>query len=591
MKNIEPESTGGTGTSTCFGDIDNPTLLLPTPPSSLLITQQPKDIYNQNSETYRFSGEVKSSPSPPSMTTAITFPPPPTPVNCVNELPSFSSSFHNHHQVILSPPLQSLPSSSSASPFFPPPPSSSTLYASSYITHHRHSNDVQVFDFASRITKNSELSQMDVPMSRYMFHSIDLSSLWPSIDFSRLFQPFQPPPVNESDLDEDVFNENDNKRERKKRRRKGEGEEKEEEALMDDPELVSIEQNRERQLALEWQLSQVIAEQSRLQIEMERNESIVGAMVQARLAAITRVTTINAADRRKLELLINDMIMIIRLMASIVQQLARNKIQQQQRQHEQKSKVLFSTTTKKKTKENINRTLICCRSNNDKNIINGCMTTTTNANGIINNHDGDGDEAVSTANTANHHHHHYHHNNHEIHCSADTVGDVEDLETLVSAVAAKVVEDENEILVKEAKVEEQQQQKRLRLLAQLEEAKQLRNNIETRRTMLEQRLTRKCNDAVASSVRNGNITDNSNGQVYTTTINGLFLWDNIDLTTLICYYLDAKEHLLVQQEVGKLLHEDLKWRIEDHQTTIIMNKTNTTITGTTATTIETISDK
>ena len=111
--------------------------------------------------------------------------------------------------------------------------------------------------------------------------------------------------------------------------------------------------------------------------------------------------------------------------------------------------------------------------------------------------------------------------------------------------------------------------KRRRLLGQLDEAKRLRDNIETRRTMLQERLARKCRTSNSNAknssgqqtatMATNNLQHSSMVAAYLSSSNGgaltgaLLLSDDIDASTLIAHYLTAKEHLLVQAEVGKLL--------------------------------------
>lgn len=328
-----------------------------------------------------------------------------------------------------------------------------------------------------------------------------------------------PPPVKESNLDED-----------------GTAEE-------DDEELASIEANRERAQAVEWRLSQLELEQKRIDEELAENESTIGSLVRNRLSADATL----AIDRNKLELLGKDMIMIIRLMTSIVQQLT-----------------LIESKTKKVQPAS-------------KNALSGVLpnvATTTNhltietkksadSSGTLNN---DANDVVNSFTGV-------------VHCSEAKTA------TSLAAVAATAVD------------VDLCQEKCMRLLEQLEEAKRLRDNIETRRTMLEQRLARKCaaknsSDQTATATTPTTVATNQSSMLLisdagsplasaangpdgypthasarrrrgklTTTGTAPFP-DDIDLTTLIRYYLTKKEHLMVQQEVGKLLHAELHTRIE-----------------------------
>lgn len=301
----------------------------------------------------------------------------------------------------------------------------------------------------------------------------------------------------------------------------------------DDEELASIEANRERAQAVDWRLSQLQLEQRRIDEEFEENEITMGALVRNRLSADDTL----AIDRNKLELLVKDMIMIIRLMTSILQQLMLIESESKAKKVQIAGKSAFSgvsptvaTTT--------NHSVIETKKSADSN-----GTLNSHANDVVNSY-GAG-----------------------VHCSEAT--------TAATTTVDVDLCDE----------------KRMRLLGQLEEAKRLRDNIETRRTMLEQRLARKCaarnsSDQTKRTRRTAtnqasmlisnaglplsslpNDADDgyravvSGGRSSLTVSTTALSRDDIDLTTLIRYYLSRKEHLMVQQEVGKLMHAELHTRI------------------------------
>lgn len=295
----------------------------------------------------------------------------------------------------------------------------------------------------------------------------------------------------------------------------------------DDEELASIEANRQRAQAVDWCMSQLQLEQRRIDEEFEENEMTVGALVRNRLSADDTL----AIDGNKLELLVKDMIMIIRLMTSIVQQLTLIETEWNGKKVQLAGTSAFSgvsptiaTTT--------NHSVIETKKSADSN-----GTLNSHANDVVNSY-GLG-----------------------VYCSEATTTTVD-------------VDLCNE--------------KRMRLLGQLEEAKRLRDNIETRRTMLEQRLARKCAARNSSDLTTKTTTTATNhssmllisdaalplasltngADGYQAVASGgrsklttALSRQDIDLTTLIRYYLSRKEHLMVQQEVGKLMHAELHTRI------------------------------
>ncbi|KAH9394450.1 hypothetical protein TYRP_004502 [Tyrophagus putrescentiae] len=219
------------------------------------------------------------------------FPPPPTPV--VTESPAFPPP---PTPLPALPPIQQSGSPLQLSGVALPPflPSSSSIEMSSSTT--------------PTTTSIKSLSSSNSRFCKQMFYCVDLSTLWPTTDFSSLLEPLpMPPPVKESNLDDDIA------------------------AEEDDEELASIEANRVRTQAVKWRLSQLELEQRRIEKELAENESSIGSLVRSRLSADATL----AIDQNKLELLGKDMIMIIRLMTSIVQQLmlieSESKLEQKQK--------------------------------------------------------------------------------------------------------------------------------------------------------------------------------------------------------------------------------------------------------------------
>lgn len=329
-----------------------------------------------------------------------------------------------------------------------------------------------------------------------------------------------PPSVKESNLDED-------------------------ETAEEDEELASIEANRERAQAIDWRLSQLKLEQQRIDEEFEENEITIGALVRNRLSADDTL----AIDRNKLELLVKDMIMIIRLMTSIVQQLTLIETELKAKKVQFVGQSAFSGVSPTVAATTPNHSVIETKKSTDSN-----GTLNSHANDVVNSYGA------------------------SVHCSeaasASTTADVD--------------------LCNE---------KRMRLLGQLEEAKRLRDNIETRRTMLEERLARKCAARNSSDLakRTTTTTNHSSMLLISDTGSSLpslpngpddyrvavatggrsklpaasgksFSCDDIDLTTLIRYYLSRKEHLMVQQEVGKLMHAELHKRIAHTNTALLVKR-------------------
>ncbi|KAJ6217996.1 hypothetical protein RDWZM_009153 [Blomia tropicalis] len=397
------------------------------------------------------------------------FPPPPTPI--AMDSPPFRPNPSCSLQINVENTVQM--NSDLVSPSFPPPPTPIAQEAS------------------------CDISVIDTP-AKQMFFSVDLSILWPKIDFSRLFQDLPPPPVKESNLDSDLP-------------------EEEEEDNDEEEELISIEQNRERQQHLQWRLTNLCCEQKRIALELERNEQIVGQLVDARLSTLEPNSLV---DQSKLKLLCNDMVTIVRLMVSIVQQLAR---------HER----LKVSGIKKRAAAvpDCNGTL---ENDNNNFFPNGNIDV---PNDVVTNLD-----TVS-------------------HCYPQ----IKSNEKSTNKEEEEQVEEQKEATVE---IGQNWQQKLTRLWSQLDEAKRLRDNIETRRTMFEQRISRKYPDIEKKAkVNRLNLFSNDSyllneSDPFAST--GLILSDDIDLTSLIRYYLNNKEDLLVQQEVGQLLYHDLKARIDGY---------------------------
>lgn len=481
--------------------LPQPTPPLPLPPPPLMTLFNGTSSMNTSSsvELNRFFADV-SSFSP----TDADFPPPPTPV--VTESPAFPPP---PTPLPALPPIQQSGSPLQLSGVALPPflPSSSSIEMSSSTT--------------PTTTSIKSLSSSNSRFCKQMFYCVDLSTLWPTTDFSSLLEPLpMPPPVKESNLDDDIA------------------------AEEDDEELASIEANRVRTQAVKWRLSQLELEQRRIEKELAENESSIGSLVRSRLSADATL----AIDQNKLELLGKDMIMIIRLMTSIVQQLMLIESESKVKKVQPAGKSALSSVSST-VATTLNHSVIETKKSSDSN-----GTLNSDANDVVNSYSGG------------------------VHCS--------EAKTASSATAAAATTTVDADLC---------QEKRMRLLGQLEEAKRLRDNIETRRTMLEQRLARKCaarnssdqtattpttaatnqssmlliSDAgslLASSAANGpdiyRALTSGRRKSQLTAPTTVLLRDDIDLTTLIRCYLTRKEHLLVQQEVGKLLHAELHTRIE-----------------------------
>lgn len=352
-----------------------------------------------------------------------------------------------------------------------------------------------------------------------------------------------------------------------------------------DEELASIEANRERQEADGWRVSQLEAERCRLELEGQRNEEIIGQLVRSRLTGDL------ALDGNKLELLCKDMIMIIRLMVSIVQQLTSISISTPRpkglqpgekgarKVASQLSPSLSPSPLSPSSFSLVSSTTVAARVPAVASVIktkahsdsNG--TVPTDANDVANNAP-DGSEAA--------------------------VGHCSDAASTTS----------------KGPVDVRQEEKRIRLWDQLEEARRLRDNIETRRTMLQERLTRKCaarNSSPGTTTtttttnqssmllrllmitgakgEQGNVANIANGtpngaldgylasQLATdrtaadttsrTTASAAASIGDIDLSTLIRCYLTQKEHLLVQSEVARLLLSEANSRIETPGSTVV----------------------
>lgn len=157
------------------------------------------------------------------------------------------------------------------------------------------------------------------------FYSIDLEHLWPSIDFA----PFWPL---------DVYRCNSSNNNNAQIGKDNEKEENDDEEEVEDEELASIEQCHKQKLACSEAITRLQAKLVELQTATHTNEQL-GDWIRDRLAVVLDNNNIDAAeetgavggggngnqDRSKFDLFCKDIVLVIRLIVSIMNQMATNE--------------------------------------------------------------------------------------------------------------------------------------------------------------------------------------------------------------------------------------------------------------------------